>query len=135
MVAQPLFYQRGSVYVVKFPSDQYPGELINKYALSLQEGEILKNRRTFVGILLTTCKSNEPPRIRPWNVYVSPAESHTEFGVIVDCGQVYTFRMADVIDYAYTLEAGTMEKVDRALAYGVGFVRVEDLKKKRDEKE
>lgn len=131
MAAQPLFYLRGTVYVIKFPSDENPGQIINKYLLCLQGGRILKDRRSFVGVLLTTCKTNEAPRVPPWTMYVSPAESHTEYGVIVDCGQVYTIPMADVVDTAYALCTETMQKVDRALMFGVGILKVEDFKKDR----
>jgi len=134
MVPQPLFYMRGWVYLVKFPSDESPGQLINKYALCLQEGRLLQNRTSFVGVLLPTCKTNEPPRVPPWKVYVSPAESRTEFGVLVDCGQMYTFPMGDVIDTAYTATSDTMEKVNQGLLFGVGILKVEDLKRKQDKK-
>ena len=131
MAAQPLFHLRGTVYVIKFPSDESPGQIINKYVICLQGGRILKDRRSFVGALLTTCKTNDAPRVPPWKVYVSPAESQTEYGAVVDCGQVYTIPMADVLDTAYGLSTETMQKVDRALMYGVGILKVEDIRKDR----
>jgi mRNA-degrading endonuclease toxin of MazEF toxin-antitoxin module len=129
MVPQPLFYLRGTVYRVKFPSDEKPGQLIDKFALCLQEGRILQNRVGFVGILLTTCKNNDAPRVPAWKVYISPGESRTEFGVLADCGQIYTVPISDVLDTAYTLSPETMKKIDHALQFGVGILRVEDFKR------
>jgi len=131
MAEPPLIYLRGAVYRIRFPSDDTPGTMITKYALCLQEGRILQNRHSFVGVLLTTCKTNDPPRIPAWKVYVSPVESSTEFGAIVDCGQVYTFPMIDVFEYQYTLQPDTIGKVNEAIAYGVGLIKVEDIKIKR----
>ena len=131
MAEPPLLYLRGAVCRVKFPSDEHPETHIDKYALCLQEGRILQNRRSFVGVLLTTCKDNNQPRVPAWKVFVSPTESHTDYGVFVDCGLIFTFPMADVLDYQYTLQPDTMRKVDEALAYGVGFLKVEDLKKEQ----
>jgi hypothetical protein len=58
-------------------------------------------------------------------------ESRTEFGVIIECSQIYTVPKADVIEHAYSLSAETMTKVDQALQFGIGIVNVEDLKKLR----
>jgi len=127
----PPFLRRGAVVVISFPSDDPArSEFIDKYALCLQEGKILVNRPTFTAVLLTTCKDNNPPRIYAWNVYVSPAESRTQFGCVIDCGQIHTIPKADIKSYAYFLESATMEKVNTALQFGTGILRVEDLKKK-----
>ncbi len=47
---------------------------------------------------------------------------------------MYTFPMGDVIDTAYTLTSDTMEKVNQGLLFGVGILKVEDLKRKQDKK-
>lgn len=80
---------------------------------------------------MTTCKNNDKPRVYPWSVYVSPSESHTEFGIITECSQIYTVPKVDVIEYAYNLSPDTMRKVDQALQFGIGVVNVDELKKLR----
>lgn len=77
---------------------------------------------------MTTCKNNDKPRVYPWSVYVSPSESHTEFGIITECSQIYTVPKVDVIEYAYNLSPDTMRKVDQALQFGIGVVNVDGSK-------
>lgn len=132
MAPTPLLFLRGRVYRIKFSSDDPTRpNTIEKYCLCLQQGSIIQNRHFFVGVLLTTCKNNDKPRMYQWKVYVSPTESLTEFGVLIDCSQIYTIPTADVIDSAYGLEVGTMEKVNQALQFGIGVVSVEELKRLR----
>lgn len=132
MTPVPLFLMRGQVYRVHFEADD-PGRegMIQKYFLCLQEGSIVHNRQQFVGVLLTTCKDNNKPRTYPWTVYVSPAESGTEFGVLVNCSQIHAVPKSDIIEPAYRLDNATMEKVNRALQFGIGTIKVEDIKKKQ----
>jgi mRNA-degrading endonuclease toxin of MazEF toxin-antitoxin module len=126
----PLIFVRGSIYRIRFESDDHKrAPIIEKYCLCLQQGSIIHNRSFFVGALLTTCKDNSKPRTFQWSVYISPSESRTEFGVLVDCSQLYTIPKADVIKFEYSLDPETMEKVDQALQFGIGVLRVEDLKK------
>lgn len=132
MAPTQLLFLRGRVYRIKFPSDDPTrSDIITKYCLCLQQGSIIHNRHFFVGVLLTTCKNKDKPRMYQWSVYLSPAESHTELGVLIDCSQIYTIPTADVLDSSYGLDAGTMAKVDQALQFGIGVVSVEDLKKLR----
>ena len=132
MSPTPLLFVRGSVYLIKFASDDPArNPIIEKFCLCLQQGSIIHNRPFFVGVILTTCKNNSTPRLFPWTVYVAPAESRTDFGAIIECSQIYTVPKADVVKYAYNLSADTMRKVDQALQFGIGVVNVEDLKRLR----
>jgi hypothetical protein len=133
LTAPPLFVFRGYVYKILFEPDdplrQGQG-LIPKYALCLQEGAITNNKQ-FTGVLLTTCKDNNEPRLFKWNVYVSPNESGTKFGAIINCSKIYTFTFADIMerDTAYRLLSETMDKVDERIMFGVGLLKLEDLKR------
>ena len=128
----PLFYLRGSVYLVKYIGFKNPDEEILKFAVCLQQGSIVEKRRRFVGILTTSCKDNSQPKEFPWTVYISPAESHAEFGVIANCGEIHTFLTKDVVDGPkYTLSPDTMQKIDKALQFGVGWLNIEELKKQQ----
>jgi len=132
MSPTPLLFVRGNVYLINFDSDDPArNPIIEKFCLCLQQGSIIHNRPFFVGVLLTTCKTSNSPRLFPWTVYVPPAESRTEFGVIIECSQIYTVPKPDVIQYAYNLSVDTMAKVDQALQFGIGVVNVEDLKRLR----
>ena len=97
MTLTPLLFLRGRVYRIKFSSDdpRRPAT-IDKYCLCLQQGSIIQNRHFFVGVLLTTCKNKDTPRMYPWTVYVPPAESLTELGILIDCSQIYTIPTSDV---------------------------------------
>lgn len=130
MSPTPLLFVRGSVYLIKFPSDDPTrNPIIEKFCLCLLQGSIIHNRPFFTGVLLTTCKNNDKPRLYPWSVYLSPAESRTEFGVLIDCSQIHTIPKVDTIEYRYALNPSTLEKVDQALQFGIGVVNVEDIKK------
>ena len=132
MSPTPLLFIRGSVYRIKFAGDDPTRTpIIEKYCLCLQQGSIIHHRHFFVGVVLTTCKNTDKPRLYPWSVYVSPSESRAQFGVLIECSQVYTIPKADVIEHAYNISADTMAKVNQALQFGVGIVNVEDLKKPR----
>lgn len=132
MSPTPLLFIRGSVYLIKFPSDDPArSPIIDKYCLCLQQGSIIHNRSFFVGVLLTTCKNNDKPRTYAWSVYLSPSDSQTDLGVLIECSQIYTVPKSDVIKYAYAIPPDTMTKVDHALQFGIGVVNVDDLKKLR----
>ena len=100
--------------------------------MCLQQGSIVEKRRRFVGILTTSCKDNNPPKEFPWTVYISPAESRSTFGVIANCGEIHTFLTKDVISGPkYSLSPETMEKIDKALQFGVGWLNIEELRKQQ----
>jgi mRNA-degrading endonuclease toxin of MazEF toxin-antitoxin module len=123
------FFLRGAVFVIKFePDDPDRSGVIKKYVLCLQEGRIVQNRDRFTGVLLTTCKDNSEPKKYAWNIYISPSESKTKFGALIDCSQIHTIPQEDIIEYAYKLEDETMKKVNRALQFGIGAMKIEDLK-------
>lgn len=136
MSPTPLLFVRGSIYRINFPSDDPKRDpIIEKYCLCLQQGSIINHRPSFLGVLATTCKNNDKPRIYPWSVYVSPTVSKTDFGTLIDLCQLYTILKSDVLGYAYALDSQTMEKVNQALQFGIGVLNVEDLKKLRPNQE
>ncbi len=132
-MAAPLFYLRGSVYLVKFAAfDDSERNQIKKYAICPQQGDIVQKRKRFVGILTTSCKDNSEPKLLPWSVYISPEESKSEFGVIANCSELHTFLWREVIDGPmYHLSEETMQKIDRKLQFGVGWLNMEELKKQQ----
>lgn len=126
----PLFYLRGTVYLVKFASFENAQQIINKYAICLQQGDIVQKRSRFVGILTTSCKDSNPPRMLPWSVFLSPEESKSKFGVIANCGEIHTFLFKDVIDGPmYHLSEEKMKEIDHKLQFGTGWLNLEDLRK------
>lgn len=130
----PLFYLRGSVYLIKFIGFADPSKEINKFAICLQQGSIVEKRRRFVGIITTSCKDINAPKELPWNVYITPTESHSDFGVIANCAELFTILTSDVISGPkYSLSQETMQKIDEALQFGVGWLNLEELKKKQQQ--
>lgn len=108
---------RGNVYVVAFTP---PGraEPIEKLVVCLQQGKVVNNADTFVGVLTTT---EGLDRRYPWEVFVSAQESQSSAGIRVCCGQVFTFPKSTVKRYAYRLTEETMREVDKALLRSLGL--------------
>jgi mRNA-degrading endonuclease toxin of MazEF toxin-antitoxin module len=103
-------FLRGNVYLVSFSLAD--GSVIDKFALCLQEGKVVSNSPSFVGVLTTT---EGLERKYPWEVRVAADESQSEHGIRVLCGQVFTFPKVTVQKFAYRLSATTMREVDKAL--------------------
>ena len=129
-----LIFKRGCVFTINFPPDDPQRQgLIKKFVLCLQEGKIVQNRDRFVGVLLTTCKDTSEPRTYPWSVFISPTESKTKYGVLIDCSQIHTIPRNDILGVEYELDRATMGKVDTALQFGIGTLNIEKLKQRPEE--
>ena len=126
----PLFYYRGAVYLVNFLRYEAPRKEVPKYAVCLQQGKIVTSRDTFTAVIMNSCKDNKEPRLPPWSVYVSPGDSQTEFGAVVNCSEIHTIPKDDIIDQAYTLPANILERIDRALAFGIGLSTIEQIEER-----
>ncbi|MDQ2912265.1 MAG: type II toxin-antitoxin system PemK/MazF family toxin [Chloroflexota bacterium] len=115
-------YRRGSVYLIDFPPpDNSPA--IRKFALCVQGSVLLHGRRErFLGALVTT-KNLESKY--PWDVLLSPAESHSATGARVVLSELHTIMKEWVIEHKYDLTPETMRAVDKALLVSLGLV---DLK-------
>lgn len=85
----------------------------------------MERKETFTAVVMNSCKDNRQPKLFPWSVYASPADSHTEYGAIINCGEIHTILKSDIIDLAYTLPPEVVTKIDGALAWGIGLVSVE----------
>lgn len=130
----PLFYLRGTVYLVRFASSEDSKDIINKYAICLQQGDIVQKRKRFVGVLTTSCKDSNEPNLFPWSVYIDPDESKSKYGVVANCSEIHTFLWRDVIDGPmYHLSEKTMKKIDYGLQFGTGWLNLEDLRRRLEE--
>lgn len=114
-----MLWIRGAVYVVDFRRSD--GSVIEKLALCLQQGKVVNNSDTFLGVLLTT---QHIDRSYPWEVKVSAEESRSDAGVRVLCGQIHTIPKAWVKKYVYALRPETMREVDKALLRALCIVSV-----------
>ncbi len=126
----PLFYARGSAYLVNFYRCEKPRLETPKYVVCLQQGKIVTNRDTFTAVAMNTCKDNNPPPQFPWSIYVPPTVCKTEFGAIVNCSEIHTILKEEVIEYAYTLPDEIIKKVDRGLMYAIGLATLEELQQR-----
>lgn len=92
--------------------------MIEKYAVILQEGTYFLNYESVCVVLLTT---TPPRRARPTDVCI-PSDEHTAEGhVWASCGQVWTIPVDDLAGYMYVLSSDTMDRIDVALAVGLGM--------------
>lgn len=123
----PIFFKRGCVYLVEFIPPDDPQNPIEKFVLCLQEGKIVDNANSFVGVILTSIKKDKEPKAYPWQVILSPEESRTEGGAIIICNQIHTIPKDWVIEYKYSLSDATMKEVDQKLLLSVGIVKIEDM--------
>jgi mRNA-degrading endonuclease toxin of MazEF toxin-antitoxin module len=123
----PIFFKRGCVYLVRFHPPDDPHHLREKYVLCLQEGKIVDNANSFVGLILTSIKKDKKPKLYPWQVILSPEESRTENGAIIICNQIHTIPKDRVLEYRYSLSDATMREVDQKVMLGIGKVKIEDL--------
>ena len=123
----PIFFKRGCVYLVEFIPPDDPQNPMEKFVLCLQEGKIVDNANSFVGVVLTSIKKDKKPKRYPWQVMVSPEESRTEWGAIIICHQIHTIPKDRVVEHKYVLSDATMKAVDEKLLLGVGMVKIEDL--------
>lgn len=123
----PIFFKRGCVYLTELYPPDDPQNPISKFVLCLQEGKIVDNANSFVGVILTSIKKDKKPKSYPWQVILSPEESKTEEGAVIICNQIHTIPKDRVIEYKYFLSDATMREVDQKLMLGVGIVKIEDL--------
>ena len=77
-----------------------------------------------------TCLATPRITLAPEGVRCCPFEVITQ--ITMGRPLLYTFPMADVLAYMYSLQAQTMDKMNEALMFGVGILKVEELKKGRE---
>lgn len=117
----PLFFARGSVYKVRFIPPSDPTRTLEKYFVCLQEGRLFERASEFVGVRITSLREHDTRRKYPTHVFLTPQESHTEFGAKVICEWIHTLRKDDVIEYAYGLTGATMREIEERLLVALGM--------------
>ncbi len=118
----PIFCKRGSVFVIQFTPPNDPTKPIEKLVVCLQEGKIVESSDDFVAVLTTTRKLDS---IYPWDVFVSPEESHSVEGIKVQCNKIHTLSKSCIKEHAYDLSDSTMKEIDRKLLLGIGIAKFE----------
>lgn len=124
MVPHAFQFSRGNVFRVKFHPPDQPSETIEKYVVNLQEGKIVENSPTFVGIILTTQRLQS---IYPADILVTEQECGRPEGVKIMCNQIHTIPKKDIISFEYKLSDVTMEAVGEKSLLGVGIAKIEEL--------
>lgn len=124
MTSEAFQFSRGNVFRVKFHPPDQPSKTIEKYVVNLQEGKIVENSPTFVGVILTTQRLQ---LIFPTDVLVTEQECGRVGGVKIMCNQIHTIPKKDIISYEYKLSDVTMEAVGEKSLLGVGIVKIEEL--------
>lgn len=105
-----MLWIRGAVYYINYQKTD--GTVIKKFVVCLQQGKVVNNSDSFLGVLLTT---EHMDRDYPWEVKVSAEEARTPTGARITCSQIHTLPKSCVIEYRYPLSAATMREVDKRL--------------------
>lgn len=123
----PLFWVRGGVYKVRFTPPGEPSRVLEKYFVCLQEGRLFQRATEFVGVRITTLREQERRKAYPTHVFLTPEESHTQFGAKVICEWIHTIPKANVIDYAYSLTEATMQEIEERLLIALCMEKYEEV--------
>jgi mRNA-degrading endonuclease toxin of MazEF toxin-antitoxin module len=110
---------RGHVWLAKVDSGEKPGTKIEEHVVLLQQGKYFAGYESVTVVLLTTTPMK---RSYMTDVVVPRSESGSAEDVRAICGQVHTIPADRLVKYRYALSAETMQKIDEALAYGIGLV-------------
>lgn len=129
----PLFFARGSVYIVQFTPPGDPTVILHKYFVCLQEGRLFERADDFVAVRITSLRQDDTRKTYPTHVFLTPEESETEFGAKVICEWIHTIPKASVTDYAYTLTESTMREIEERLLIALGLERFEIVESEQDE--
>lgn len=129
----PLFFRRGAVYLVRFTPPGEPSRVLEKYFVCLQEGRLFERAPDFVGVRITTLREHETRKAYPTHVFLTPEESHTQFGAKVICEWIHTIPKADVIDYAYSLTEATMREIEERLLIALCMEKYEGVEAEQGE--
>lgn len=128
MAMKTFLFKRGDVYLIQFPLPDVLGQTIEKFMVNLQEGSIIDYSPTMVGIIITTLKDPNPPKLYPTDVLLTAQESKTQFGAKVLCNQIHTISKQRIVDFKYKLSLETMQKIDKKLLLGIGIIKIEDFR-------
>lgn len=126
-MGSPFKLKRGQVYVVQFYPPDDPTKIVEKFCVCLQEGKIVDNSPTFVGVNITTERLD---KVYPDNVFLSAEESNTPSGAKVICNQIHTYPKTSIKKAVYCLSETKMQEINEKLMLGVGIIKIEDLKNK-----
>ena len=113
---------RGQVYRVEFHPPDNPSETREKYCVNLQEGSIVDNSPTFVGVNITTKRLESS---YDTDVFLSPEESNTPNGAKVMCNQIHTYFKTQIKAAPYSLSQIRIEELNEKLLLGVGIIKSE----------
>jgi len=112
--------KRGEVYLAEI---NFVGEDVttkhNKFVVLLQSGKIFTNSDTISILVLTT---RHLDRIYPTDVFVPPQECGVAKGAKILANQPHTILKSQLIQWKYTLSETTIEKMNVALAVGLGLL-------------
>ncbi len=113
---------REQVYSVEFHPPDNPSETREKYCVNLQEGSIVDNSPTFVGVNITTKRLESS---YDTDVFLSPEESNTPNGAKVMCNQIHTYFKTQIKAAPYSLSQIRIEELNEKLLLGVGIIKSE----------
>lgn len=112
--------KRGEVYLAEI---NFVGEDATtkhkKFVVILQSGKTFSNSDTVPVLVLTT---KHLDRMYSTDVFVPPQECGVTKGAKILANQPHTILKAQLIQWKYTLSETTIEKMNVALAVGVGLL-------------
>jgi hypothetical protein len=121
MEVKPLVLKRGWVYEILLRFEATYTEQQRKRGVCLQDDELCSawNHANFART--HSFKDNKQPLLFPWDVFVPPSDSKTEFGIKIICNEIWNVEKKNIIRELYRLKDDKIKELDRKLVIALGF--------------
>jgi len=95
--------------------------LVVKCGVCLQ-GDDLSSKWDCVTFARThSFKDNNQPKVFEWDVFVSPGESRSQFGIKIVCKEIHVVEKSRIISPIYKLPDRKIAEMDRKLFWAIGL--------------
>ncbi|MGA9363206.1 MAG: hypothetical protein WBW16_02445 [Bacteroidota bacterium] len=114
-------FKRGWVYefLIRFEPD-YQNER-KKFGVCLQDDKIAKDWDAIMFARTHSYKDAKLPVHYEWDVYVSPQDSNSEFGVKIVCNELLRIKKSKVCRMVYELPRRKVEEMNAKLWWALGM--------------
>jgi len=113
--------KRGYVYEIMLRFESNIAEPQRKMGVCLQDQEICEEWDHCNFARSHSFKDNKRPLLHSWNVFVSPEESQSEFGIKIICNEIYSVEKNNILREAYKLPHEKIKEMDRKLLVALGL--------------
>ena len=106
-------------FLVRFEDD--PTKEVKKLGVCLQDDAICKGWDTVMFARTHSFKDAKYPTMCEWDVFVSPSDSRSTYGIKIICNQLYPIKKSKVLRILYQLQPVKVVEMDRRLWWAVGL--------------